>query len=525
MSFNRTAGILLHPTSLPGPFGIGDLGPAAREFIDWLRAADLGLWQILPLGPTGYGNSPYLCYSALAGNPALISPELLAEDGWLSESDWAQAPEFDPDQVAFETVLPWKEQLFTLAFRRFEQQASATQLAEFEAFCRAESGWLEDYALFMALKRSQADEPWMDWPAPLRQRQPEAIATVRPQLLRGIRFQQFLQWCFRRQWQALHDYASARGIRLVGDIPIYVSQDSADVWANPQFFQLDPDTGLAEQRAGVPPDYFSETGQLWGNPCYDWKALQADGYRWWLERLRQLLSLVDYVRIDHFRGLESYWAVPAGEETAINGEWLPAPGQDFLSTVQRELGDLPILAEDLGVITPEVEALRDDFRLPGMKILQFAFDSDSGNAYLPHNYWGHSWICYTGTHDNDTTVGWFVARDEGQRARVLDYLGHDNGWGIEWKLMRLAWMSTAVWAIAPLQDVLGLDSSARMNRPGVADGNWGWRVRASALTPDLAQRLAHLTGLYRRVPERPPLPEPESLPSTAAPESPLAESV
>ncbi|AZB72699.1 4-alpha-glucanotransferase [Synechococcus elongatus] len=496
--FTRAAGILLHPTSLPGPFGSGDLGPASRQFLDWLASAGQQLWQVLPLGPTGYGYSPYLCYSALAGNPALISPELLAEDGWLQESDWADCPTFPSDRVDFASVLPYRDQLLRRAYSQFLQKAAASDRQLFQAFCEQEADWLDDYALFMAIKQASQGQPWTEWPEALRQRQPQALAKARDRWGGEISFQQFLQWQFREQWLALREEAQARRISLIGDIPIYVAHDSADVWANPQFFALDPETGAVNQQAGVPPDYFSETGQLWGNPVYNWAALQTDGYRWWLQRLQQLLSLVDYIRIDHFRGLEAFWSVPAGEETAIEGEWVKAPGADLLSTIRQQLGALPILAEDLGVITPEVEDLRDRFELPGMKILQFAFDSGSGNAYLPHNYWGRRWVVYTGTHDNDTTVGWFLSRNDSDRQAVLDYLGAESGWEIEWKLLRLAWSSTADWAIAPLQDVFGLDSSARMNRPGQATGNWDWRFSADWLTGDRAQRLRRLSQLYGR---------------------------
>jgi 4-alpha-glucanotransferase len=501
----RASGILLHPTSLPSPYGIGDLGPSARQFLEFLADSDQQVWQVLPLGPTGFGNSPYLCYSAFAGNPALISPDLLLVDGLLTAPDLAPIPAFPTHQVDYDAVLPWKQAILRRAFEAYCSQPHALQ-SFYAAFCAENAVWLEDYALFMALKTAQGGRAWTAWPKELAQREPGALQAARMELAESIEFERFLQFLFWRQWHELKLSANSLGIRIVGDLPIYVAQDSADAWSHPEYFCLDPETGEPALMAGVPPDYFSATGQLWGNPVYNWAALQADGYRWWLERLKQLLEAVDIIRIDHFRGLESFWAVPQGEKTAEKGEWVEAPGADFLATVKQQLGSLPIIAEDLGVITPEVEALRDGFDLPGMKILQFAFDSGADNPYLPHNFGNHHWVVYTGTHDNDTTLGWFMARHAEEQARVLDYLGSSTVEDIHWQLIRLAWQSVAELALVPLQDVLGLGSPSRMNRPGEAAGNWDWRYSAADLTGAIAHRLAHLTRLYGRL--APPRPAP-----------------
>ncbi|MFN5515865.1 MAG: 4-alpha-glucanotransferase [Cyanobacteriota bacterium] len=496
MLHQRASGLLLHPTSFPSPFGVGDLGAGAYQFIDFLAASEQRIWQILPLGPTGYGNSPYLCYSALALNPLLISPEELVKDGLLAPERLKTAPTFDPERAEFEKAREYKETLFQEAYAQFSTQSLLK--SEFAEFCQAQKSWLEDYALFMALKKYHGGAGWHTWDAALAKREPQALETWRRQLAPEIDYQKFLQFLAFRQWGALKDYAAENHIAIMGDIPIYVAHDSADVWANPENFCLNPETGLAALMAGVPPDYFSETGQLWGNPVYDWEALRQNHFAWWLRRFQGLLQLVDIIRIDHFRGFAGYWAVPEGETTAMNGEWLPAPGEGLFTVLRGVMGDVPIVAEDLGVITEDVEKLRDDFGFPGMKVLQFAFDSDRGNPFLPFNYLNRRAVVYTGTHDNDTTVGWFEARSPEEQKRVTDYLGCVCPEGIHWSLIRLALGSVANTAIFPLQDILGLGNDARMNLPGSAEGNWGWRYHSEDLTPELAQQLAEVTELYGR---------------------------
>ncbi|OKH22531.1 4-alpha-glucanotransferase [Hydrococcus rivularis NIES-593] len=496
----RASGILLHPTCFPSRFGIGDLGEEADRFIDFLADSYQQVWQILPLGPTGYGNSPYLSYSALAGNPLLISPEKLVEDELLDEEDFANLPDFPLDRVDFELVTQTKMPLLQKASQTFKQGASEELQEEFEKFCDRHSDWLEDYALFMSLKQVFEGESWNRWDKDIAKRKPDAIAQWKDRLGESIFFQKFLQFQFFRQWSALKQYANEKGISIFGDIPIYVAHDSVDVWANPELFCLDEETGEAALMAGVPPDYFSETGQLWGNPVYDWEKHQQTNFAWWMRRVEGILEYVDIIRIDHFRGFEAFWAVPQGEETAMNGEWIEAPGEAFFNLLKQKLGKLPIVAEDLGVITPEVEALRDKFGFPGMKILQFAFDSDRANPFLPFNYVNRNCIVYTGTHDNDTTVGWFNARSPEEQARVVDYLGCLCPDGIHWSLIRLALGSVANQAIFPFQDLLGLGNDARMNTPSVPDGNWGWRYRAEAVNSEVGEHLKYLTYLYGRAP-------------------------
>lgn len=490
---------MLHPTSFPSRYGIGDLGAEAYQFIDFLVESGQQLWQILPLGPTGYGDSPYQCFSAIAGNPLLISPDQLRQEGWLSDEDLHDVPEF-PLPVDFGWVIHYKLPLLQRAYHRFRDQANAEQRQDFEAFCAAKADWLQDYALFMALKDQHGGASWHTWRPELMQRQPDALAAARQDLEESIVFHQFLQFQFFQQWAALKTYANERQIQILGDLPIYVAHDSAEVWAHPEIFRLDAETGLPELMAGVPPDYFSATGQLWGNPIYNWQRLQEQDFDWWVQRFRTLLECVDLIRIDHFRGFEAYWAVPQGEDTAINGEWVEAPGRTFFKHLNDKLGKLPIVAEDLGLITPEVEALRDEFEFPGMKILQFAFDSGPDNPYLPFNY-PHNSIVYTGTHDNDTTVGWFYQRSHEEQQRVIRYLGCTGPDGIHWDLIRLAFSSVSNQAIIPLQDLLGLGSEARMNAPSQQMGNWGWRYWAGALTPELRDRLRSLTELYGRLPK------------------------
>ena len=499
MPFQRASGILLHPTSFPGRFGMGDLGPVAYEFVDFLTETGQQLWQVLPLGPTGHGNSPYMSYSAMAGNHLLISLEKLRDRGLLEPSDLDRFPHFPDDEVDFGGVIPAKRQLLEKAAAAFQTSADDKTRAEYDAFCQDCAFWLDDYAFFMALKQSHGGASWHQWEAGLARRDAATMATWHNKLAIPIAQHKFFQFEFTRQWQALKAYANERHIQIVGDMPIYVAHDSVDVWAYPDNFMIDEETLEPSEMAGVPPDYFSETGQLWGNPTYNWEAIQKQGFQWWLQRVKALLDYVDLTRIDHFRGFEAYWAVPEGEKTALNGEWVAAPGEAFFNAVKAEYGSLPILAEDLGVITPEVEALRDQFDFPGMKILQFAFGSDHKNPYLPFNY-VRNCLVYTGTHDNDTTVGWFNKASEYERDRVLRYLGGLHADGIHWSLIRLALSSIANQAIIPLQDVLGLGSFARMNLPGKPDGNWAWRYRSEMLTGELRERLRELTRLYSRAP-------------------------
>jgi 4-alpha-glucanotransferase len=500
MPFPRSSGILLHPTSFPGQYGIGDLGAEAYRFIDFLAESSQQFWQVLPLGPTGYGNSPYMCYSAVAGNPLLISPQRLYNDRLLLDEDFATLPEFPNETVDYDLVIQTKMPLLEKAWERFQTKASKELQWEFQEFCDRKAYWLDDYALFMSLKDAFEGDSWHNWKPAISKRQPEAIQKWTRRLAYEISYQKFLQFEFFRQWTELKKYANSKGIQIIGDIPIYVSHDSADVWANPEIFCLDEQTGVPALMAGVPPDYFSETGQLWGNPVYNWEYLQKSEFKWWIHRFEALLDYVDVIRIDHFRGFEAYWAVPQGEQTAMNGTWMQAPGEALFQQLRHELGKLPILAEDLGVITPEVEALRDQFEFPGMKIIHFAFGSDPGNGYLPYNY-PNNCVVYTGTHDNDTTVGWFDKLSDHEKDYLLRYLGRIGEAGIHWDLVRLALNSVANQVLIPLQDLLGLGSEARMNRPGVGEGNWGWRYLPNALTSEIIYRLRRMTEIYNRVPK------------------------
>jgi 4-alpha-glucanotransferase len=509
MAFQRASGILLHPTSLPSKFGIGDLGETAYQFIEFLSRSGQKLWQVLPLGPTGYGNSPYMSFSAIAGSPYLISPELLAKQHLLKEEDWADIPDFDQDRVDFNAVMPYKRKLLELAFERFKQGYVDQDLQhhhdlyliqeQFKKFCYEESDWLEDYVLFMALHEQNPKILWNNWEPAIARREPQALQQKREELHDQIEFQRFVQFIFFDQWLKLKQYANMRNIQIIGDIPIYVSHNSADVWANPANFALDPETYEVSQMAGVPPDYFSATGQLWGNPVYNWEYLQETHFAWWIDRFRFLNRYVDIIRIDHFRGFEAFWQVPAGEETAIKGEWETAPGTELFTKLYEVMGELPILAEDLGVITPEVDKLRDDFGFPGMRVLMFAFGGGSDNFHLPHNYVRNSAV-YTGTHDNDTAVGWWQRASKYEKELFYKYIvGFAAGEPINWVLIRMAMAAVSVITIVPLQDVLGLDNSARMNTPGTATGNWGWRYSdPDLLTQDLSDRLLEVTQLYSR---------------------------
>jgi 4-alpha-glucanotransferase len=495
MRFTRSSGILLHPTSLPARQGIGDLGDSAYRFVDWLVQAGQSLWQILPLGPTGYGDSPYQCFSAFAGNPLLVSLDRLAQAGLLTVQDLADAPPFDDDAIDYGDVIERKLPLLRASFERL--YTNPTLARAFEEFCAAQADWLEDYALFMAVKEQHAGASWDTWERDVATRQALALAHWRQELADQIAAQKYLQFLFFSQWRQVKAYAHAHGIRIIGDAPIFVAYDSADVWAHPDLFYLDED-GHTTVVAGVPPDYFSATGQLWGNPLYRWERMAATGYAWWVARVKATLDLVDIVRLDHFRGFEAYWEVPAGEPTAVKGRWVQGPGAALFKTLERELGQLPIIAEDLGVITPPVEALRDQFNFPGMKVLQFAFASDADDPYLPHNF-APNCIVYTGTHDNDTTLGWFAVRDQAERAAALRYLNRDGG-DICWDMLRLAHASVADAAVVPLQDVLRLGNAARQNLPGRLGGNWCWRFRAEVLTQELAEQLEEITATYGRRP-------------------------
>jgi 4-alpha-glucanotransferase len=501
MPFPRSSGVLLHPSSFPSRFGIGDLGLEAYHFIDFLKESYQQYWQVLPLGPTGYGNSPYMSYSAMAGNPLLISPEKLADEGLLTEEDFGNLPNFSTHKVDFEQIVPIKTNLLRKAAENFRDKATPIQQKEFAGFCDSKADWLDNYALFMALKDSQNGASWHTWEPELAKRKPEALEQARQKLTTEIFYYKFIQYEFFRQWSALKSYANMRGIQIIGDIPIYVAHDSSDVWANPDIFALDEETGEVAMMAGVPPDYFSTTGQLWGNPVYNWEELQKQDFNWWVLRFEAMLDYVDIIRIDHFRGFEAYWAVPQGEETAINGEWVEAPGDAFFEVIKRKLGKLPILAEDLGVITPEVEALRDKYEFPGMKVLQFAFGSDPGNPFLPFNYTRNS-VVYTGTHDNDTTVGWYNTATDWEKRNLWLYLGCISPEGIHWDLIRLALSSVANQAIIPLQDVLGWGTEGRMNFPSTPTGNWEWRYHSGVLTEELGDRLKTVTTLFGRAPRQ-----------------------
>jgi 4-alpha-glucanotransferase len=504
----RSSGVLCHITSLPGECGIGDLGAAAGRFADWLHEAGQGLWQMLPLGPPGFGESPYQSFSAFAGNPLLVPLDRLVDERWLAPDDLAAAPRFEQGAVDFGQVRPFREQCLTRANRAFRKNAKSPERAEFDEFRHEQAWWLDDYALFAALKKTHGGLPWTEWGSALVERQTSALAARVAELKAEIDEEAFIQFQFHRHWRRLKSYCNSRGIRLMGDIPIFVAHDSADVWAHQELFHLD-ERGRPTLVAGVPPDYFSATGQLWGNPLYRWHVMQRDGYAWWVERLRYALAQFDLIRLDHFRGFEAYWEIPAGAATAAPGRWVAGPGAHFFQTLCDALGELPLVAEDLGVITPAVEALRDQFGFPGMRILQFAFGDDpKADDYQPHNYPRHC-VVYTGTHDNDTTLGWFesgpgsgttrtAAQIAAERRFALAYLGTD-GSQVHWDLIRLALASVAETAIVPLQDLLGLGTEARMNLPGTLEGNWRWRFRKEMLTPECTGRMRELTEIYDRI--------------------------
>jgi 4-alpha-glucanotransferase len=506
MPFPRSSGILLHPTCLPGPHGIGDFGSEAFAFLDFLAEAGQKFWQVLPLNPTGYGDSPFQCFSAVAGNHLLISLDQLREQRILETSDFRAQPDFPNDRVQFESVIPWKTALLKKAAKRFFSAANAEDRRAFDEFCTENEAWLPDYALFMACKEEYGGVAWNRWPSDIAQRDLDALESARIRLQENLSAVKYWQFEFFRQWEALRAQAARLQIRVVGDVPIYVALDSSDVWTHREYFSLSDD-GQPLAISGVPPDYFTPTGQRWGNPIYRWDRLEQDGYRWWIDRFRAALKLYDAVRIDHFRGFEAYWEVPAEEQTALHGKWVKGPGAKLFEALEGALGPLPVIAENLGVITPEVEQIRKRFHFPGMAILQFAFGNDpQGPSFRPHNYL-RELVAYTGTHDNDTTVGWWnstgaedtrtpedVAKER-QFARA--YLNF-NEEPIQWVLIRGVQSSVADLAMLPLQDVLGLGTEARMNFPGTSRGNWRWRLRPNALTPELAQKLREMVLLYDR---------------------------
>lgn len=502
MAFKRASGILLHPTSLPGPYGIGDLGPQAFRFVDWLASTGCKLWQILPLGPTGYGDSPYQCFSAFAGNPYLISPDDLFSEGLLTQSDLdAIKDDTSASKVDFGLVIPKKLNLLLTAFTNFESHPELLREA-FDYFCAENAFWLDDFALFMALKESNGGGAWNGWSAELKSRDEATLSKAKRELSQSIERYSFYQFLFFRQWNKLRVYANSKGIQIVGDVPIFVAYDSADVWSHPELFFLD-ENGNTTVVAGVPPDGFSATGQLWGNPLYDWDAHKKENYAWWLSRIKTTLQNVDILRFDHFRGFAGYYEIPAEHTTAEHGRWVAGPGKDLFTAVDEFLGNgiitpgtgLPIIAEDLGLITPDVIELLNAFNLPGMKVLQFAF-SGPDNPFLPHNYVPNC-IAYTGTHDNDTAFGWYATASEHEKNFAKRYLGIDGN-DFAWDLIRATWKSVAVFAIAPMQDVLGLGGEARMNFPSKLGGNWEWRMNDEDFRDDLAAGLRDLNWLSLR---------------------------
>jgi 4-alpha-glucanotransferase len=499
----RASGILLHITSLPSPFGIGDMGPEAYRFANFLAEAKQSFWQILPLNPTErvYGNSPYHSISAFAVNPLLISPELLVQDGFLATTDCEPMANEPTGRVDYNIVVPYKVKLFNITYDRF---AKAQAHNEYKRFCSENSSWLEDFALFVALKAHFNGKAWSEWPPEVRDRQPEALQASKKELHEAIERQKFLQYLFLRQWLTFKEYCNAKGIQIIGDIPIYVDYDSVDVWSHPAIFKLDEDKRPSAV-AGVPPDYFSSTGQLWGNPVYQWDTLKERGYDWWIQRMEHTLNLFDVVRIDHFRGLVAYWEIPRGEQTAIHGQWVEAPVYDFFETLRAHFPSLPVIAEDLGLITPDVREVMHHFGLPGMKVLLFAFgEDDPMHPYLPHTYEENA-VVYTGTHDNNTVRGWFERETKPEdKKRLFRYLGHKtSAQAAPWELIRLAMESRAYLALIPMQDILGLGEEARMNRPATGDGNWEWQLVPDQIKPSVGGRLRETTEIYGRAPDQP----------------------
>jgi 4-alpha-glucanotransferase len=501
----RSSGLLLHPTSLPGRYGIGEIGAEARRFVDFLAAAGQSTWQTLPLGPTGFGDSPYQCFSAFAGNPLLVSLDGLVEDGLLARSDLEARPHFPEGVVAYGDVIPWKRSLLERAAERFRSAPPRAIETAFAAFCDEHAVWLDDDALFMAVKDAHGGAVWNEWEPELMRREPGALRSWRERLEPGIHSHRFMQFAFFRQWRALRAHARERGIRLIGDVPIFAAFDSADAWAHRELFFLD-DRGRPTVIAGVPPDYFSKTGQRWGNPLYRWEVMARDGFRWWIERLRALFEQCDIVRLDHFIGFTRYWEIPAEEETAVKGRWVPGPGEALFHAVERALGDAPIIAEDLGVVTPAVEAMRDQFEFPGMKIVIMADWRDPRSSFLPHNF-TRNYVAYTSTHDSETAAGWLASASGAERARAIRYAGGAPD-RFPQGLIRCVMASVADTVVVPVQDVLGLGSEGRMNFPGRLGGNWTWRLPAGALDGGHRDFLAELADLYGR--------RPASKPGTAA---------
>ncbi len=500
MPLDRSSGLLLHISSLDSAGGIGDLGPAAFAFADFLAAAKQRLWQVLPLNPVGYGSSPYSSISAFAGNPLLISFEVLVEWGWLTASELAQyvtATGTHPSRVDFEEVRAAKMPLLEQAATRFLAQHTPEQWQAFEAFCSENSVWLDDFVLFNVLRRQYASAAWSTWPQEIAHRRPETLAKLRSELADKLQIDRVIQFAFERQWQALRDYCCKRGIRFIGDVAIFVSFDSADVWTHPELFELNPDLSPIRV-SGVPPDYFSQTGQRWGNPLYRWDVLLKRNCDWWVDRIRRAHAMYDIIRLDHFRGFEAYWAIPAEEETAIHGEWVKCPGAQLFARLREALGPIPFIAEDLGLITPEVDQLRYQFDMPGMRILQFGFGDRGAHNYLPHRYEPNT-VVYTGTHDNDTTAGWWATgANDRERGAVRIYTGTGGDQPIVWPLIRAAAASVADTCIFPLPDILSLGSEARMNTPAAIGDNWSWRFTRGAIRKEHAEQLAALTELTDR---------------------------
>lgn len=496
-TFNRAGGILLHPTSLPGEYGIGDLGPNAYRFVDFLQKTNIKIWQILPLGPTGYGNSPYQCHSAFAGNPYLISFEKLEKLGLLTSNDYVVTESFARKKIDFTQLIPYKWRILEMAYRNFLTSSVKHLKQIFQDFSRQNRFWLEDFSLFMALKKAHNEQVWTLWDENLRDRNQNILNRWKKQHQNDINFYKFVQFLFFKQWLDLKQYASQKNISILGDIPVFLAFDSADVWVNRSLFYLD-ETGNPTVVAGVPPDYFSTTGQRWGNPLYRWDRLKEQNYNWWVQRFRHTFTQVDIARIDHFRGFEAYWEIPASESTAINGRWIPGPGKDFFRTIINQIGSLPIIAEDLGIITPEVDEIRDYFGFPGMKILQYAFGDDNAfdTRFLPHNFIPNT-IVYTGTHDNETTMGWFLGQTQAVQKKVLTYLNCSIEKFVS-SFIRMAWQSVAKFAIIPFQDLLHLDNSARMNVPGTQSDNWEWRFSWDQLSNDYIDELTQFSILYER---------------------------
>lgn len=494
---NRMSGVLAHPTSFPSKYGIGDLGKASYNFIDFLVESNQTLWQILPIGPTGYGDSPYQSFSSFAGQTLIISPDKLLEDDLLKDDDLTNVPVWFNDKIDYGYVIYYKSGLFKKAFSNFlELDANHRLTALYRDFCNSNNWWLNDFALYSAIKDSYDGRSWLEWDDEIRTPSNDTKAVYTDKMSSSIDYYKFLQFIFYKQWKTLKDYANKHNIFIVGDIPIFVALDGSDTWANQNLFQLD-EKGFPLAVSGVPPDYFSSTGQLWGNPLYDWNELKNTNYDWWIRRVKHQLQLVDYLRVDHFRGFEAYWAVPYEDTTAINGSWQQGPCHDFFYALQRELGEnMPIWAEDLGVITPEVENLRDTFALPGMKILQFGFENMEDNYFLPHNY-PTNCICYPGTHDNNTFMGWYNNAPSHIKDRTKEYLNCSDT-DVVWSSIRAALSSTAKYTIIPLQDILEIETSGRMNTPGLPNGNWSWRFLDKSLNKNIADKLAHLTRLFGR---------------------------